>query len=243
MSSIPKFRYAGEFPQNELLSRKLAYQCAKKITTLVLETEAYTANSDPNNPSNKDKVICIPNTNQPLPPNFAGLMELQRDKDYLRLVIMTLSNLLQIIALECPTALVWHYWWENKTPSSLLGSPMDCLPDVAPWGLPTPTRADTQELRQKCKTAVMYVNERSAAVYNHWAATGTEAASSTYGTVGKVLSVLEELDRFLFDRFVHTQTESMCTQQILTSLTDLTLPTAWTSCMPDYGVSRRQGRA
>ena len=103
-------RYAGEFPQNELLSRKLAYQCAKKITSLVLDTEAYTANSDPNNPANKDKVICIPNTNQPLPPNFAGLMELQRDKDYLRLVIMTLSNLLQIISLECPTALVWHYW-------------------------------------------------------------------------------------------------------------------------------------
>ena len=103
-------RYAGEFPQNELMSRKLAYQCAKKITSLVLDTEAYTANADPQNPANKDKVICIPNTNQPLPPNFAGLMELQRDKDYLRLVIMTLSNLLQIIALECPTALVWHYW-------------------------------------------------------------------------------------------------------------------------------------
>ena len=200
--TLLSFRYAGEFPQNELLSRKLAYQCAKKITTLVLETEAYTANSDPNNPGNKDKVICIPNTNQPLPPNFAGLMELQRDKDYLRLVIMTLSSLLQIIALECPTALVWHYWWENKTPSSLLGSPMDCLPDVAPWGLPTPTRADTQELRQKCKTAVMYINERSASVYSHWAANGTEAASSTYSTVGKVLTVLEELDRFLFDRFV-----------------------------------------
>ena len=193
-------RYAGEFPQNELLSRKLAYQCAKKITTLVLDTDAYSANSDLNNPANKDKVICIPNTNQPLPPNFAGLMELQRDKEYLRLVIMTLSNLLQIIALECPTALVWHYWWENKTPSSLLGSPMDCLPDVAPWALPTPTRADTQELRNKCKNAVMYVNERSAAVYSHWATTGTEAGCSTTGTVGKVLSVLEELDRFLFDR-------------------------------------------
>ena len=48
----------------------------------------------------------------------------------------------------------------------------------------------------------MYINERSASVYSHWAANGTEAASSTYSTVGKVLTVLEELDRFLFDRFV-----------------------------------------
>ena len=78
---------------------------------------------------------------------------------------------------------------------------MDLLPDVSPWGLPTPTRADTGELRQKCKTAVMYVNERSAAVYNHWSGNGTEGGhSSTYTTVGKILSVLEELDRFLFDR-------------------------------------------
>ena len=50
------------------------------------------------------QVICMPNTNQPLPPNFAALMELQRDKDYLRLVIMTLSNLLQVTLEDSSTS-------------------------------------------------------------------------------------------------------------------------------------------
>ena len=50
-------------------------------------------------------------------------------------------------------------------------------------------------MRQKYKTAVMYVNELNA-VHNHWVAAGTEAASSTYGvgTVGKVRFILKELE-------------------------------------------------
>lgn len=41
------FQYTKEFTNSEVLSRKLAYQCAKKITILVNETDA----------------ICHPNTN------------------------------------------------------------------------------------------------------------------------------------------------------------------------------------
>ena len=59
-------------------------------------------------------------------------MELQRENDYLRLVIMNLSYILQIIALESSIALVLPFWWENKTLSSFLDSRMDCIPDVAP---------------------------------------------------------------------------------------------------------------
>ena len=84
-------RYCSEFPQNELLARKLAHNCGKKISTLVMETDAYAANSDPTNPENKDKVLMLPGTSEPLPPTFAGLLELQRDRDYCRMIIMTLS--------------------------------------------------------------------------------------------------------------------------------------------------------
>ena len=84
-------RYCSEFPKNELIARKLSFHCARKITTLVLETEAYAANSDPSNPENKDNVLMLPGTTEPLPPTFAGLLELHRDRDYCRVIIMTLS--------------------------------------------------------------------------------------------------------------------------------------------------------
>ena len=95
-------RYCSEFPQSELLSRKLAYHCSRKITSLVLETEAFSANSDPANPDNKDKVLMLPGTSEPLPPSFAGLLELQRDKDYCRMIIMTLSAIvMQVSKASC----------------------------------------------------------------------------------------------------------------------------------------------
>ena len=84
-------RYCSKFPKNELIVRKLSFHCARKIITLVLETEAYAANSDPSNPENKDKVLMLPGTTEPLPPTFAGLLELHRDRDYCRVIIMTLS--------------------------------------------------------------------------------------------------------------------------------------------------------
>ena len=84
-------RCCSKFPKNELIVRKLSFHCARKIITLVLETEAYAANSDPSNPENKDKVLMLPGTTEPLPPTFAGLLELHRDRDYCRVIIMTLS--------------------------------------------------------------------------------------------------------------------------------------------------------
>ena len=193
-------RYCGEFPKSSLLARKLSYHCARKITTLVLETEAYSANSDPGHPDNKDKVLMLPGTSEPLPPSFAGLLELQRDEDYCRMIIMTLSAVVMQVTVDCPSAMVWHYWSDNKTPSCLLGSPMDCLPDVRPYALCTPTRDDTPELRQKVKAMVIQADERSRAVYEHWSNIGADSnVSSKHSTVGKILTVFEELDRFSFD--------------------------------------------
>ena len=69
----------------------------------------------------------------------------------------------QIITLECPTALVWNYLGENKTPSSLIGSPLDLLPNCSPSGLPMPPRQNNQAIRHKLKQAEIVIKERSAA--------------------------------------------------------------------------------
>ena len=60
-------------------------------------------------------------------PVMAAFFELMNDA-YLRFIIFGLSAVLQVITTDCPTALVWHYCGENKSPSSLLGSPLDYLP-------------------------------------------------------------------------------------------------------------------
>ncbi len=62
----------------------------------------------------------VSGTTQPLPPVLAALMELQNDP-HNRIIILTLSSILQTCVLECPTALVWNQGTENKTHSSLAG--------------------------------------------------------------------------------------------------------------------------
>ena len=79
---------------------------------------------------------------------------------------------------------------------------MDCLPDVRPYALCTPIRDDTPELRQKVKAMVIQADERSRAVFEHWSNIGAESSNSSGkqdSAVGKILTVLEELDRFSFD--------------------------------------------
>ena len=60
-------------------------------------------------------------------PVMAAFLEIMND-NYLRFIIFGLSAVLQTITTDCPTALVWHYYGENKSPTSLIGSPLDYLP-------------------------------------------------------------------------------------------------------------------
>ena len=60
-------------------------------------------------------------------PVMAAFLEIMND-NYLRFIIFGLSAVLQTITTDCPTALVWHYFGENKSPTSLLASPLDYLP-------------------------------------------------------------------------------------------------------------------
>ena len=140
--------------QNELLSRKLAYQCAKKVTYLVNETEAM---SQPQQSQQQH------GANEQHHPVISAFLELTNDP-YSRFIILGLSSILQTIATECSTALVWHYFGENKTPSSLLGSPLDYLPNCAPSALPMPPKHNNQELRHRIRECEQFIKERSHAV-------------------------------------------------------------------------------
>jgi mediator of RNA polymerase II transcription subunit 12 len=141
-------QYANEFVKSELLSRKLAYQCAKKISVLVHDTEAVcNASGDVTSPTH---------------PVMSAFLELMEDT-MTRFLILGFSSVLQLITLNCPTALVWNYCGENKTPSSLVGSPLDLLPQCAPSGLPMPPRSINQSVRHRIKQAELVIKERSVA--------------------------------------------------------------------------------
>lgn len=145
-------QYTKDIVKSELLSRRLAYQCAKKITYLVNDTEAM------NNLS-----TLTAQDNGGAPPVIAAFMELVNDVDT-RFVILGMSSVVQTIALECPSALVWNYFGENKSPSYLMGSPLDHLPNCTPSGLPMmPPGSGTQAARLRIKQAEMLIRERSIA--------------------------------------------------------------------------------
>ena len=146
-------QYCKEIVKSEVLSRKLAYQCARKITHLVHDTEAM---SSSNNGSSGNA------ENPGQHPIITAFIELM-DDSYTRFIILSLSSVIQMVTLECPTALVWNYFGENKSPTSLLGSPLDFLPNCAPSGLPMPPGQNNQAIRHRIRQAETMIKERSAA--------------------------------------------------------------------------------
>ena len=182
-------QYLPEFVRTELLSRKLSLQCAKKITYLVNDTDAIC-----NGGGGGDATM----QPHPLIQAFVELME----DPATRFIILGLSSVIQSVTMECPTALVWNYFGENKTPSSLLASPLDYLPNCSPSGLPMPPRECNQALRHQIKQAETLVKERSIAAEAKWAGEYSPPARGVRSTrnVNLVLSILEELDGYVFER-------------------------------------------
>ena len=95
--------FAREFCKNQLLSRKLAYQCSRKIQYLVSESDSI------NNPGN---LQIDQSLNPHMHPVVSAFLELTSDP-YSRFIVQGLSSVLQQITMECPTALVWHYFGKN----------------------------------------------------------------------------------------------------------------------------------
>ncbi len=197
-------QYLPEFTKSELLSRKLSMQCAKKITYLVNETDAICTNgASSNEMAGAHPVIQA----------FVELM----DDSATRFVILGLSNIIQSVTLECPASLVWNYFGENKTPSSLLASPLDYLPNCSPSGLPMPPRQANQSMRHRLKQAETLVKERSMAAEAKWSGEYVPPTKGVQSTrnVNLVLSILEELDSYVFER---TDSSQNCLESLYSRL-------------------------
>ncbi|XP_040577805.1 mediator of RNA polymerase II transcription subunit 12-like protein isoform X2 [Lepeophtheirus salmonis] len=190
-------QYLKEFTLSEVLCRKLAFQSAKKIAQLLNDTDVGNGGkellfSPTTNTSSAETAI-----SRPLAANFVELL----NDPLNRFSILSLSTILQVIVVDCPTSLVWNYFGDNKTPSCLLGSPLDLLPGVMPSVLPMPPGPNNSTTRQLIRQSEVLIKDRSTAVEVRWSTGGRGSYhSKTSNNISATLSILEDLDSYCFEK-------------------------------------------
>ena len=170
--------YSEDFTEFELLSRKLAYYCCKRLNQLLGDSVSASSpkQSNKDEPPVPDVLFC----------------------PHHRSVTLNLSSVVLIITLKCKTALVWHQLNDGKGPASLHGSPLDYLP-FPPSSLPMARGAADPRICRELKEAEEEIRLRSCAVENKWSSDKWQQSSSGAATT-KLLYTLDAVDRHFFDR-------------------------------------------
>lgn len=206
-------QFMHDFVQSERLSRRLAYLVAKRLTYLISSYVEHRQHEDKQEKmdvdqadSNKDGGENKENRREKsnedaskvtstIHPNFL--------KEYLSCphhhdIILQLSSILQVITVECPTALVACGVGENRS-STTAASPLDCLP-VPPSALPFPSRAVfyNSEIKRQLLASEENIRQRSKNAEERWCADKWQAISAN--SSAKILATLDALDGHSFDR-------------------------------------------
>jgi len=186
--------FTPEIAQSELLARRLANLSARRLSTLFSDMDG-------------------PNYQSPLgiqPP--AALLEHLQCPAH-RSTVLALVSALQVITLECPTALVYNgnnflnpsiglggNGLAEATNGNLpIGSALDLLP-IPPSALPMPPRANNPIIRSQLRFSEDQIRMRSRAAEAKWACDEWQQSSAAT-TLQKVLSGLDALDTYSFDKF------------------------------------------
>ncbi|KAL3207531.1 hypothetical protein MRX96_010016 [Rhipicephalus microplus] len=243
-------QYVGEFSRSELLSRRLAYHCSKKLSQLVVDytvsssrsqSPVTTVNSVTTNGGNTVSPVPNPPSISPLAASFAECLSCPHHRS----IVLQLSVVVQYITLKCPTALVWNSIGEGKGNPVLNGSPLDLLP-CPPSCLPMPPKslggqspfkiADQQQVRQELRRVEQQVIQRGRAAEMHWSCDKwQQMAAGT--TITRVLGVLDALDRHSFDRVDATNSLDTLYSKVFAKSGDQPQPAASTpGASPGHGV-------
>ncbi|XP_038050746.1 mediator of RNA polymerase II transcription subunit 12-like protein isoform X3 [Patiria miniata] len=215
-------QFLMEFLRSQMLSRRLAYMCVRRLTAIINDAACAT-----NPPTPSPHMVTSPTsvtmpTNQPTPQQpLAAIFAEYTSCPQHRPIIVGLSIILQHITLLCPSALVWINIGEGKS-INVPGSPLDILP-CAPSSLPLPGQPSIQNhhIRASIRNAEHQIKMRSRAAEVRWSSdkcqestTDSKMAALCYHgnnpdmsmynlgghTISRVLHVLELLDRHCFDR-------------------------------------------
>lgn len=229
-------QYVDQFTESEFLSRRLSYYSAKKINQLVMEFNIELHSPDVDKENNSDSSTQIEReksnsspsstpTKTPDPINSSLLVNGMINANLLstcfreivscsrhRSILFSLCTIIQVVTLECPTALVWL---NATTPSSydsssskhssssvLQGSPLDMLP-CEPSNLPMPPSDHNKRLRIHLRTIEEKIRNRSKLSEKKWFTEIFESVKSPKSVgnlVNRLLGVLDYLDRHIFEK-------------------------------------------
>lgn len=191
--------YAEDFAEYELLSRKLAFNCAERLNQLFTDPATEQADS----------------RNSPSPSPTKNTVQDLLSCPQHRSLAITLSAVVQIITLKCRSALVWHPTYESRTPHSLVGSPLDHLP-YPPSCLPMAKCVNREQIIAELREAEEEIRLRSIQVENKWASERLQ--SSTGSPTTRLLEILDILDRHSFDRIEANNTLDVLYSRIFTPI-------------------------
>ncbi|GIY30273.1 mediator of RNA polymerase II transcription subunit 12-like protein [Caerostris extrusa] len=166
-------QYIDEFKHSQLLSRRLAHHCAKRINMLLCENAPEVSRCQSpimNNSSN------VPSSQSNFNPISASVME------YLncclhRSTLLFLSSVLQIITLECQSALVWN---------NIVFLCLQC--------------SFNSQIRAELRIAEEQIRLRGRAAEVRWSCDKWQQTALGGSTIQQVLNALDGLDRHNFDR-------------------------------------------
>ncbi|XP_071503303.1 mediator of RNA polymerase II transcription subunit 12-like protein [Diadema antillarum] len=187
-------QYLEEFVKSQMLSRRLAYVCARRLTTMCSE-------SRPQSPHmNTSSNVQMPSSTPPHHQNaLASILAEFRSCPHHHSIILGLSCILQAITLRCPSALVWINLGESKN-YSVPGSPLDILP-CPPSLLPLPGNIPMQnhQIRASVRQSENQIKMRSRRAEVRWSSDKCQESAKGH-TITRVLHTLEVLDCHCFDR-------------------------------------------
>lgn len=206
--------YMQDFVQSERLSRKLSYLVAKKLSAMLHEMLNH-LNLDVNMKLDSNKIEDV--SAKSLSPYERALEEYLICPQH-RDTIIQLSCILQVVTLDCPTALIWSGVGDIR-PAALTGSPLDHLP-VAPSSLPMPEKSpkSNAEYRIKLKMAEKNIKHRSQQAESRWCT--DKWRTSTGKPTDRRLAILDTLDSYSFDRMDVNNSLDTLYVKIFSSLPD-----------------------
>lgn len=180
--------YMQDFVNSERYSRRLAHYVCRKLSTMIydmvgqLESKGSSSQKNQENTSNLNR--------------YEKALEEYLTCPTHRDTIIQLSCIIQVITLDCPTAMIWTGTGERSAQS---GSPLDHLP-VPPSVLPMPEKSprSNEEYRIRLKMTEEHIRSRSQQAETRWCS--DKFRTITGNSTVKLLNILDTLDSYFFDR-------------------------------------------
>lgn len=180
--------YMQDFVNSERYSRRLANYVCRKLSTMIydmvgqLESKNAKSSAENNSTSNLSR--------------YERALEEYLTCPQHRDTIIQLSCIIQVITLDCPTAMICTSTGEKSTQS---GSPLDHLP-LPPSALPMPEKSprSNEEYRIRLKITEEQIKHRSQQAETRWCS--DKFRTITGNSTVKLLNILDTLDSYFFDR-------------------------------------------